>query len=264
MQRRVVVVRARGSQREQPDQSRRDVQRSRVDPRRRRARPVRAHTVHVELASSRPDGSYAPALQLAIPGGMPGELAELTLRAVRESETGAASRADRSLTKRPSQRRGGRQGAPGRRRTVRLDARPAREPGGRARNCQTATRPASDENQSVAENQSVDEHVLGRSPRRFHAFSKLSHHDAGSLPGACRRRARKDAATSRLIARRRDGNGVADDARPRSTARRRIGAPLPGELRDRFESSLGTDLHEGPRSHGAESAQAAGAVGARA
>ncbi len=63
----------------------------------------------------------------------------------------------------------------------------------------------------------------------------------------------------------RDANGVAAGA---DTAVQRAagtsGAPLPAELRDRFESTLGTDL-SGVRVHtGAESAEASKAVGARA
>ena len=63
----------------------------------------------------------------------------------------------------------------------------------------------------------------------------------------------------------RDDNGVAagaDDAV--AAAASSSGAPLPGELRERFETSLGADL-SGVRVHtGAESAAAASAVGARA
>jgi hypothetical protein len=63
----------------------------------------------------------------------------------------------------------------------------------------------------------------------------------------------------------RDGNGVAagaDSAVARAASS--AGQPLPGDVRARFESSLGADL-SGVRVHtGDESAQAAGAVGARA
>jgi CubicO group peptidase (beta-lactamase class C family) len=63
----------------------------------------------------------------------------------------------------------------------------------------------------------------------------------------------------------RDGNGVAagaDAAVERAASS--SGAPLPGALRERFESSLGADL-SGVRLHtGEASAEAAGAVGAKA
>jgi hypothetical protein len=63
----------------------------------------------------------------------------------------------------------------------------------------------------------------------------------------------------------RDANGVADGAAEHvDRAAGSSGSPLPGDLRDRFESSLGADL-SGVRLHtGAESATAASAVGAKA
>ena len=63
----------------------------------------------------------------------------------------------------------------------------------------------------------------------------------------------------------RDDKGVAADADEHvDRAAGSSGAPLPGELRDRFESSLGADLSSVRLHTGSESATAAGAVGARA
>ncbi|HTJ46335.1 MAG TPA: DUF4157 domain-containing protein [Kofleriaceae bacterium] len=64
----------------------------------------------------------------------------------------------------------------------------------------------------------------------------------------------------------RDGNGVASgaDVAVQRAASSSSGAALPGDVKDRFESSLGADL-SGVRVHtGSESAEAASAVGAHA
>lgn len=46
------------------------------------------HTVHVELAMSRPDGSYQPALHLALPAAAASELAALLIDAARAASRG--------------------------------------------------------------------------------------------------------------------------------------------------------------------------------
>ncbi|MDQ3368276.1 MAG: hypothetical protein M3680_22860 [Myxococcota bacterium] len=45
---------------------------------------VSAHTVHIELAMTQPDGSFAPRAHLAVPAGLAAELAVLLARAVQE------------------------------------------------------------------------------------------------------------------------------------------------------------------------------------
>ncbi len=106
-------------------------------------------------------------------------------------------------------------------------------------------------------------------PEKLHRSSSELDLDPPYLPYAPLGVPGKVATTSRLpgrmILRVRDGNGVdagADVAVERATSS--SGQALPAELRGRFESSLGADL-SGVRVHtGAESAQAASAVGAKA
>ncbi len=75
----------------------------------------------------------------------------------------------------------------------------------------------------------------------------------------------KSTITSRHLLRARDGKGVAAGAELAvERAAGSTGAPLPGELRERFESSLGADLSDVRVHTGAESADAASSVGARA
>jgi hypothetical protein len=75
----------------------------------------------------------------------------------------------------------------------------------------------------------------------------------------------KSTVTSRYLLRARDGNGVAAGAEQAvERAAGSSGAPLPGELRERFEGSLGADLSDVRLHTGAESAEAAASVGARA
>lgn len=76
-----------------------------------------------------------------------------------------------------------------------------------------------------------------------------------------------DPAMARTVARamRRDGNGVAEGAEAAvAQAAGAAGAPLRGDLRERFEASLGADLSRVRVHTGGASATAAGAVGARA
>jgi hypothetical protein len=64
---------------------------------------------------------------------------------------------------------------------------------------------------------------------------------------------------------RRDDNGVASDADEHvDRAATSSGQPLPGDLRDRFETSLDADLSDVRVHTGGDSAMAAGAVGAKA
>ncbi len=68
-----------------------------------------------------------------------------------------------------------------------------------------------------------------------------------------------------IILRKHDGNGVAPDADVAiDRASASSGQALPEDLRSRFEASLGADLSSVRIHNGAESAQAASAVGARA
>ena len=61
----------------------------------------------------------------------------------------------------------------------------------------------------------------------------------------------------------RDDNGVAENADAAvDRAAETSGMPLPGDLRERFETSLGTDLSEVRLHTGQESAEAARSVGA--
>src|SRR4051794_15991238 len=70
---------------------------------------------------------------------------------------------------------------------------------------------------------------------------------------------------SGLLLRKADGNGVAAHAETAvSAAGGSSGGALPGELRSRFEGSLGTDLSAVRLHTGAASADAAASVGARA
>lgn len=55
---------------------------------------VGGYTVHLELASTRPDGTYAPELQLAIPLAMAADLANLLLGAVREARENVLAASD--------------------------------------------------------------------------------------------------------------------------------------------------------------------------
>lgn len=71
--------------------------------------------------------------------------------------------------------------------------------------------------------------------------------------------------TSHLLRRVRDDHGVAPDADAHvERAASSTGSPLPGDLRDRFEGSLGADLSAVRVHTGADSQIAADAVGARA
>ncbi len=75
----------------------------------------------------------------------------------------------------------------------------------------------------------------------------------------------KTTTTARHVMRKRDGNGVAPTAEQAvDQASGSTGTELPGELRERFESSLGTELSTVRVHDGSASAEAASAVGARA
>jgi hypothetical protein len=87
----------------------------------------------------------------------------------------------------------------------------------------------------------------------------------GRLPATARISSirRKEAGASGAPGR--DGNGVAAGAEQAvARASSSSGAPLPDDVRDRFESSLGADLSNVRVHTGAESAHAAAAVGAKA
>ncbi len=108
-----------------------------------------------------------------------------------------------------------------------------------------------------------------RDQERKHARDAAGHHDADAA-GRISASAQLDAPTSPIASgllqrKARDANGVADDAgHAVNAAASSSGQPLPDHIMRKFESSLGEDL-SGVRVHtGTASADAAGAVGAKA